>query len=108
MTAVRTSLLRWPVSGKDRADLFHGAGGRCMICGEPPAPGKRGLAVDHCHASGHVRGVVCQPCNVGLGGFRDRIDLLHAAIGYLSAANLAIAEAECMERAGVFVNRRSA
>lgn len=34
----------------------------CAICGEPPK-GKRPLAVDHCHSTGKVRGLLCYGCN---------------------------------------------
>lgn len=71
----------------ERRALYARAGNRCMICGDRPRVGGRALCVDHCHESGTHRGVLCQPCNVGLGGFRDRIDLLLAAVGYLSTAN---------------------
>lgn len=37
-------------------------GGVCAICGAPPQPNRR-LAVDHCHESSRVRGLVCYRCN---------------------------------------------
>jgi hypothetical protein len=53
----------------------------CAICGRVDAD-KR-LAVDHCHATGTVRGLLCQNCNQGLGKFRDRPEDLRAAAAYL-------------------------
>jgi hypothetical protein len=53
----------------------------CEVCGAPP--NKKRLAIDHCHASGKLRGMLCHSCNLGLGSFRDREDLLIAAAMYL-------------------------
>ena len=39
--------------------------------------------IDHCHETGQVRGALCIQCNLGLGAFKDREDLLLTAIEYL-------------------------
>jgi len=39
--------------------------------------------VDHDHSTGKIRGLLCFRCNTGLGHFKDRIDLIEKAIGYL-------------------------
>jgi hypothetical protein len=55
----------------------------CMICGiEETALGRK-LDVDHCHDTGVVRGVLCNPCNTVLGHARDKIEVLEAAAEYL-------------------------
>lgn len=53
-------------------------GGVCAICltAEP-------VHVDHCHATGKVRSILCFNCNQALGNVRDRVDVLSAAIDYL-------------------------
>lgn len=47
----------------------------------------RRLAVDHCHESGKIRGLLCSGCNGGLGLFRDDYKLLEQAIIYLNKDN---------------------
>lgn len=41
--------------------------------------------LDHDHSTGKIRGLLCHNCNVGLGHFKDNIELLNKAIGYLNA-----------------------
>ena len=54
--------------------------GECAICRD-----KATLLVDHEHSElGLCRGLLCEPCNFGLGWFRDRVGALGAAITYLS------------------------
>lgn len=62
--------------------------GVCAICGNKEShvhkSGKlKDLAVDHCHDSKQVRGLLCFNCNQGLGRFQDNIEHLHRAIEYL-------------------------
>lgn len=62
-------------------DFQHG---KCAICGCEigDVMGNR-LYVDHDHATGSVRGLLCSSCNFGLGNFHDDPQLLHNAIQYL-------------------------
>jgi hypothetical protein len=59
--------------------LFKRQGGGCAICG---GAGRK-LCVDHNHATGAVRGLLCDQCNHGLGNFRDDETRLRLAIAYL-------------------------
>ncbi|MGY1709919.1 endonuclease domain-containing protein [Geodermatophilus sp. SYSU D00758] len=84
--------------GITRADLDAlraAQGDRCGICGEP---GPEHL--DHDHATGRTRRLLCQRCNQGLGLFRDDPALLHTAALYAqghreqhASERLALAEA---------------
>ena len=57
-------------------------GGRCAICGDEPDGGKR-LHVDHDHASGVVRELLCRWCNYALGNAKDDPARLRAMASYL-------------------------
>lgn len=65
--------------------LWLAQGGKCAICEDAPeGNGAMGvLHVDHCHATGKVRALLCQRCNKALGGFRDSPALLAKAKLYL-------------------------
>ena len=68
--------------------LMHEAqGGLCKICGTEgfvmANHHKMKLVVDHCHATGKVRGLLCHNCNRALGLLKDSIDNLSKAIDYL-------------------------
>lgn len=57
--------------------------GRCAICGtDDPAP-RRNFAVDHCHETGLVRGLLCGKCNTGIGQLQHSIDIILSAARYL-------------------------
>jgi hypothetical protein len=63
----------------------------CAICSRPERSSqtKKGepkmLAVDHCHSTGKIRGILCSHCNRALGLFEDKIDLLQKAANYLQS-----------------------
>lgn len=65
--------------------LLESQGGACAICGSACPSGKR-LAVDHCHNTGTVRGLLCARCNPGIGMFKDQPDLLLVAVEYLETS----------------------
>ena len=61
--------------------------GKCGICGKgigSPGSGRRVCGhVDHDHATGKIRGLLCGSCNPGLGYFKNSVLNLEAAIIYL-------------------------
>lgn len=70
------------VYGVKYDDMLASQGGVCAICKNKCSKNKR-LSFDHCHASGKLRGLLCDRCSVGLGNFRDSISSLRQAIQYL-------------------------
>ena len=72
---------RYGITVEEYDRMFAEQDGKCAICGVKVE--KHRLCVDHDHATGKVRGLLCRLCNRHLGGFRDSIDLLRRAIAYL-------------------------
>jgi hypothetical protein len=87
-------------------DQFHAMeaaqDGRCAICGK-----KRRLVVDHCHASGKVRGLLCSPCNLAV-GFMESAGWLQSAQAYLLDHPAALALGDGVEAALEAVRRPKA
>ena len=75
--------LRWKygISEVDYQRMFTQQKGVCAICARPSLKGV--LDVDHDHATGRVRGLLCNPCNRGLGSFQDDPIRLAEAVRYL-------------------------
>src|SRR4051794_16557750 len=61
---------------------YLGKMGVCALCFSPPG-GRGGLHVDHCHATGAVRALLCSDCNTGLGLLKDSPALLRDAARYV-------------------------
>jgi hypothetical protein len=78
---------RFGMSNADYDAMMEAQDGKCAICGGEESLEIRGktitLAVDHCHAKGHIRALLCSNCNRGLGLFGDDPALLRAAASYL-------------------------
>lgn len=81
---------RYGITPEQYVELLVCQNGRCAICGnEETAKHNRShkiqkLAVDHCHITGKVRGLLCQDCNRGISKFHDDTVRLEKAISYLT------------------------
>lgn len=68
--------------------MFAKQGGLCASCGCPAAGmhyGKpRNLAVDHCHKTGEIRGLLCDMCNRALGMLDDDPEKIKALLRYIT------------------------
>lgn len=84
-----TMLHRFKVTAVQYKEMQDKQNNLCAICHKPETiiskrcnkPKK--LCIDHCHATGKIRALLCHHCNVALGNFRDSIENLESAIKYL-------------------------
>lgn len=68
--------------------LLEQQGGVCALCRRLPEPssvGRPALVVDHDHATGRVRGLLCDSCNSALGKLGDDEAGLRRALEYVSS-----------------------
>lgn len=75
-------LKRYAITLTEYNEMLAAQGGVCAICSSTCY---HRLSIDHCHATGRIRGLLCQKCNRGLGLFGDRPETLAKAIKYLGA-----------------------
>ena len=81
---------KFGITAEQYEKLLRDQGGVCAICEtSDPKTKTKGSAldcdfcVDHDHATGKVRGLLCNGCNVGIGHFRESVNAMKAAIAYL-------------------------
>lgn len=65
--------------------MFTAQNGRCAICRvDEPGSKLQRWHIDHCHATGTVRGILCAQCNVMIAMSREDASILEAGIRYLA------------------------
>lgn len=66
-------------------EILTAQGGKCAICRAESVgnPRMRVWCVDHCHATGKVRGLLCSRCNLAIGNFNDDLALMSKAMQYI-------------------------
>lgn len=81
------------LSRKEYNEILKSQNNGCAICGEKETSIEvktgttRSLAVDHCHNSQKIRGLLCWRCNGTLGKINDNVELLQSMINYLLKHN---------------------
>ena len=74
---------KFKISHEDYVAKLSKSNGKCDICKKECAHGKA-LSLDHDHDTNKIRGMLCAPCNLALGGFTDSVEVLQSAINYLN------------------------
>lgn len=64
-------------------DILSSQDHKCAICGKTEEDNKKSLAVDHCHETLRIRGLLCNNCNVAIGFLGDSIEKAMKSIEYL-------------------------
>lgn len=94
VAAIRSARLvrEYGITAEEYDKMWQEQGGRCLICGGEETCKNvsvwgdekvRALAVDHCHDTGKVRGLLCKNCNTLIGFAKEDVELLRSAISYL-------------------------
>lgn len=73
------------ISYEDYQEMLLAQNGCCALCLRPESSFTKGLGVDHDHASGAVRKLLCTPCNTALGALQDDPQLLRTAAVYIES-----------------------
>jgi|LauGreDrversion4_2_1035121.scaffolds.fasta_scaffold555850_1 hypothetical protein len=95
----KTLLNKYGITLKEYEEIFELQGGVCALCKKPETTrrNKKGdggerLAVDHCHDTGVVRGLLCFKCNTAIGALGDTQKSAERAMKYLSSWVIDVSE----------------
>jgi len=86
----RSQALRYKygITDEQYREMLREQDGRCAVCRQRPPSGgahqNRVLQVDHHHATGEVRGLLCNKCNMAAGFLDDDADRAFALGNYLT------------------------
>lgn len=74
--------INYGITVEEYAAMFDKQQGTCAICHNPSQ--RNHLAVDHCHTTNLVRGLLCDKCNFAIGLLEDNPEYLTRATAYLN------------------------
>lgn len=76
---------RYGMSHEDYERKLGAQNGRCACCDRPLQKTRAGKSphIDHCHATGRVRGILCVRCNNVLGMVKDSEEMLGKFAHYI-------------------------
>lgn len=77
---IKDKIRTFRLSLEDLVVILKEQNNQCAVCETPL--GKK-FAIDHCHFTGEVRGILCSLCNSGIGLLRDNPDICERASIYL-------------------------
>tara|TARA_R110000744_G_scaffold176069_1_gene294952 strand:- start:35 stop:466 length:432 start_codon:yes stop_codon:yes gene_type:complete len=86
----RSLKCKYGISLRDYEEMLESQGKSCACCGatenHTSGSSREGwnFAVDHCHTTGVVRGLLCNQCNRAIGMLGDTVEGIQKAIDYLN------------------------
>lgn len=87
-TIKKSRMKHYGITEDEYNELLERQDYRCCICEVEFATLGTQPAIDHNHDTGAVRGLLCRPCNLGIGNLRDDLDNVQRAYKYLLAHKL--------------------
>lgn len=75
---------KYNITPKDYDEMLEKQNHRCALCNKHVSELERRLAVDHCHDTGIIRGLLCMPCNTSLGQLGDTPKAISKILSYLT------------------------
>jgi len=79
-----TRAWRYGISTEDMDAMLDNAK-NCELCDNEFKENRK--VIDHCHKDGHIRGILCDPCNTTLGQLEKNDGMLNKFINYLKTKN---------------------
>lgn len=76
----RIGIMQYGMTLDDLNQMLINQNHSCKLCNKKP-DGKRPLAIDHCHSTGRVRGLLCYGCNRLMVAIDDK-EFLKKALEY--------------------------
>ena len=74
---------RFGITPEKYEEMLQWANYSCEICGVHMSEEKQSLAVDHCHETGKLRGLLCKTCNSAIARLGDTYETVKRATDYL-------------------------
>lgn len=68
---------KYNLTEEDFLYLLEKQQNKCYICGKHNSDILRGLAVDHDHITGKIRGLLCSKCNGALGWYENNFEKIN-------------------------------
>jgi len=73
---------KYGITSEEYYKMLESQNGTCKVCPQTVGYGGKKLAIDHCHKTGKVRGLLCTKCNAAL-GVVEQLDLVIKLQQYL-------------------------